>query len=246
MKKFTINRLTLMITLFTLFSITQAKEESDRNEHNHHTTKPAKTKTFTPDKAFGGDAAQGKYIRKEQIATIIDGDTTYSFTQIEPTPNPSGPTKNKLSENLIEIGSFSTHNPKKPEMPRTTYLFGIETVAKTTEPSSQSSDTQQQERPIMGRSSATWAPRTFQPLGQFADDGLVGNYFSSSQTATIHDPSGQNKQAYTFNNVQPDETQTPEGLVKIGSWLESPKCDGICPTVMKKVNLYGQLVENKN
>ena len=106
----------------------------------------------------------------------------------------------KIPENLVEIGSFTSYKPGKPEMPVTTYLFGCLTGTQNT--TNTQAPEQSPDQQSMGSNPATWAPVTFQPSEQFAGNGLVGNYFSSTQIATIHDPSEQNTESYTFKNVQ--------------------------------------------
>ncbi|MBP6870245.1 hypothetical protein KBC04_05155 [Candidatus Babeliales bacterium] len=101
---------------------------------------------------------------------------------------------------------------------------------------------------LMGSNPATYAPRTFDPAKQFNGDGLIGNYFSATQVATIHDPSGKNSQQYTFTDVVEksgygiDET-APDGLVFFGSFMTAPQCAPgmMCAQVMTNTALYGKL-----
>ena len=104
----------------------------------------------------------------------------------------------------------------------------------------------QASQPAPGSNPGTYAPQTFSPAPQFAGTGLVGNYFSSSQTATIHDPTGQNTTSYTFSNVVPQQlgVMYAQGVVQIGSFTQSGPCsqDGkVCSNVVSVINLMGQL-----
>lgn len=100
---------------------------------------------------------------------------------------------------------------------------------------------------LMGGNPKTFGPRTFEPSSKFSGDGLIGNYFSATQVATIHDPSGKNKKSYNFNEVEEYSsyainTQAPEGLEFIGSFMSSPKCPAgqMCTMAMKEISLYGK------
>lgn len=201
---------------------------------------------FTPDKAFGGQTAQGEYNHKKQTATIIDTENKieYSFNNIVTSLNQQKPRKKHLPADLVAIGSFS--HPNQFGMFITTYLFGSP-VHQT------ASETPNEQNPVIkkepiGGNPATFAPITFKPVSPFDGPGLVGNYFSSSQTATIHDPSQNNTQSYTFTKVQQAGINAPEGLVQIGSYVSRPKCsNGICSHVAMLVNLYGkQMKDDQN
>jgi hypothetical protein len=239
MKNFRIHTMAIFITLISFVTTIESRSYDFSNK-----LRTVKSKAFTPSKKFGGNAAQGQYIKKEQTATITDGDTTYSFINIVTTHNPSGPTKRHLpTENLVKIGSFNTYF-SGPEMPVTHYLFGELVVEESSE--------EPEEQSSMGSHEGTWAPIQFKPKDPFAGKGLVGNYFSSSKIATIHDPSGKNNQTYSFKEVESggiktSEELTEKGLVQIGSYLKKPKCNGIiCPHVMVTINLYGKLTHEED
>lgn len=106
---------------------------------------------------------------------------------------------------------------------------------------------------LIGGNSTTFAPRTFEPSSDFSGDGLVGNYFSSAQVATIHDPSGQNSKSYKFEEVEEksgynSDKQAPDGLEFIGSFMSSPKCPAgqMCTMAMKEISLYGKQTTDTN
>jgi hypothetical protein len=93
----------------------------------------------------------------------------------------------------------------------------------------------------LGANSATYAPITFYPENPYQGEGLIGNYFASSETATIHDPTGKNQTQYTFINVtQGSEFSPPAGKVYIGSYIQPGPSNGtISSHVVMQINLYG-------
>lgn len=100
------------------------------------------------------------------------------------------------------------------------------------------------EQVMVGTNSNTYAPQSFTPSETFDGAGLVGNYFSGSKIATIHDPSGENSQNYTFENVMAiSQTIRPQGVLigsfKTPGWQPSKfSCSGCKgPTT----RLYGTL-----
>ena len=99
-----------------------------------------------------------------------------------------------------------------------------------------------------GSNSETNAPQKFTPLHQFKGKKLTGNYFSSTQTATINDPSGQNSTSYTFNNVVPySQTVTPPQGIAFGTfpnpnWVSSKALGA----QNKMTTLYGVLTSQTN
>ena len=103
-------------------------------------------------------------------------------------------------------------------------------------------------QPIMGGSSRTFAPQVFMPAAPFNNPGLIGNYFSGSNIATIHNPSGQSDESYSFDGVKSmSGNMRPLGLTRIGS-LKDPNfvpsnvyCSG-CPNGTNV--LYGNLIGN--
>ncbi len=215
--------------------------------------KNIKTITFIPHELFGGHNATGQYNRKNKTAMITHGQNIYNFSKItEERTNPWLDKKN-LDPDLIMIGSFS-NKTNHAGMPVTIYIFGI--AAKNNPKNSQESmedihtaqnkiDAKKQpsQKPI-GSNPGTYAPVAFQPAEQFAGQGLVGNYFSSNQVATIHDPSGVNPTSYTFKNVQTGGIAVPTGLTLIGSYTSQPACKGmICSHAIMMMNVYGQLTE---
>lgn len=246
MKKLTIKMLAIFMTMMSASIIIQPYDKmikSSQNRRSYKNLKRFKIIPFTPDEAFGGDQAQGKYIIKNQTATIIHNDKVYSFTNIIKRPtNPYLPTEKNLDENLVLIGLFS-NSTNRSEMPVITYLFGIQT--KTENNTEQLSEKQIQNR--IGSNPSTYAPIKFQPGEEFSGDGLIGNYFKNNHIATIHDPSGKSDQSYSFEKVEESELLIPEGLILIGSYLKSPYCPAemMCATVMTTVNLYGLQVKNQ-
>jgi len=206
-----------------------------------------KIKEFTPDKQFGGVQARGQYIRQLQKARIIHANIIYTFTNIQQSRNPVLKPKKNNPKNLILVGTFNTYN-SGPEMPVTTYLYGV-LKKKSKNPRfhvkapKNITDSFNNQAPI-GSSPTTYAPRTFEPAENFQDNNLIGNYFEATQTATIHDPSGQNQQQYSFKNVQTGGIENPEGLILIGSYVPAKQCSGnICSHARIRINLYGILNE---
>jgi hypothetical protein len=207
-----------------------------------------KIKEFTPDKQFGGVQARGQYIRQLQTARITYGNSIYTFTNIKQGRNPVLKPKKNDPKNLILVGTFTTYN-SGPEMPVTTYLYGV-LKKKYKNPrfhiktQQNQPDTQNEQDPV-GTNPATYAPMTFEPSENFQGTDLIGNYFKATQVATIHDPSGQNKQIFRFNNVQQGGITTPEGLTLIGSYVPQKQCSGnVCSHARIRINLYGTLIEN--
>ncbi|MBV8660959.1 MAG: hypothetical protein JO129_02340 [Candidatus Dependentiae bacterium] len=199
---------------------------------------------FTPDKAFGGQNTQGEYNHKKQTATITDTENNiiYSFNNIIKSFNQQKPNKKHLPADLVAIGSFNRQN--QFGMFITTYLFGSPINHQTISQSINEQKSSTEKEPI-GESSSTFSPITFKPAALFDGPGLVGNYFSDSQTATIHDPTQNNIQSYTFKNVQEAGINAPDGLVKIGSYASRPKCNnGICSHAIRMINLYGEQIED--
>lgn len=100
------------------------------------------------------------------------------------------------------------------------------------------------EQNMVGTSSNTHAPQSFTPAEQFNGPGLVGNYFSGNKIATIHDPSGENDQSYTFENVMAiSQSIRPQGVLigsfKTPGWKPSRiSCSGCKGPVTR---LYGTL-----
>lgn len=106
-------------------------------------------------------------------------------------------------------------------------------------------------KPLIGKNPATYAPQTFEPGEKFTGNGLIGNYFKANQTATIHDPSGKNNKSYSFKDVVEKSSYSQnnanlEGLQFIGSFMSSPKCaPGMaCIKAMVVTNLYGKPTTN--
>jgi len=219
------------------------------SKYYHNKKSLSKNIVFKPNLKFGGIHAQGKYARKFQTATITHNDMNYSFKNIRRILNPIKPRHQKFSQ-LTAIGSYSVYN-LEPEMPVTYYLFGtqIRKPSKNTTAQKVTIQTLQQlqrDQSQMGQSSSTHAPTTFQPAQQFYGKGLIGNYFSSTSVATIHDPSGANNQSYAFKSIRQGGITAPEGLTLIGSYTSSPHCDGnICSHAFMNINLYGEQVDNK-
>jgi len=226
-----------------------------RSAINGKSIKNNKSIDFIPDPAFGGTTSRGIYVKKDRTADIYNGDKSYHFTKIiTQRTNENLVDPEKKPANTVRIGSFSS-KMNHAKMPVTTYVFGVLTVLleKKEDPAKQSttdqSSTQQptektsETYPSMpGSNPATYAPIQFRPSEEFIGNGLIGNFFKTTGIATIHDPSGTNKQSYTFINVQTGGTQTPDGTKFIGSYTQQPKCHGtICPMVVMMVNLYGNL-----
>ena len=229
---------------------------------NARKKKPLKLIDFIAEDLFGGSKAKASYNPKKQTATIKDGHTIYNFSKmISNRTNESLPNKKNLDPNLMLIGSFNTKT-NHAGMPVTTYLFGV--LNKNEKLLKNNASLEQRTEPVLldnngnnviskvdpttckpimvGTDSRTWAPIIFDPSDQFAGEGLIGNYFASSSVATIHDPSGTNKQSYRFKRVQKGGVQQPEGLVLIGSYASRPQCSGnICSHAIMMVNLYGTL-----
>jgi len=205
--------------------------------------KPIRSIDFIPEDLFGGHQATGSYNPKDQTAMIKDGDTTYEFSKIiSNRTNAMLPNKKNLDHNLQLIGSYNTKT-NHAGMPVTTYLFGVFNKNEESENISPSVEQiTELTHSAIGGNPATWAPVVFYPSDQFAGDGLIGNYFASNSVATIHDPSGNNNQNYTFINVEQGGIQEPQEKVLIGSYGSKPQCSGIiCSHAMMIVNLYGNL-----
>jgi len=207
--------------------------------HKKLKSKLIKPINFIPEKEFGGNLAQGKYNPKKQIATITNGNEKFVFTKTTCHPtNPWIPDKKNLDPNIILIGSYTTIKTKKPEMPITNYIFGV--LEHTSLPKTDPLENDHAIAP-MGSNPGTYAPVIFQPSEEFAGTGLIGNYFSSNKIATIHDPSGQNKEEYTFENVQQGGIQAPDELILIGSYTLQPPSDGMIHShAIPMINLYGK------
>ena len=208
--------------------------------------------TFTPSGQFAGPSLVGSYDSKSQIATITDssGKNIYTFINIKPYSQPVTPPTIMYPElNLVNIGSFPTPNWIDPRMKdgmimlggkiETTTLYGTLVSQKTpTEPV----------QPAAGSNRGTYGPQTFTPSGPYAGPGLVGNYFSSSKVATIHDPTQANPTSYTFDHIQSISTggrAWPNGLAHIGSFptpnfVKSNITCSMCPT--GTTQLFGNLV----
>jgi hypothetical protein len=225
--------------------------------HKKSKKKPVKTIDFIPEQAFGGNQAAGIYNPKNQTATISNGDQTYNFIKItQQRTNATLLDKKNLDPNLQLIGSFSSKT-NHAGMPVTMYIFGVdqtnlvEKIKNNVEKiknkmSAHMNITPPSQEEIknipMGSNPATYAPMLFQPADQFAGNGLIGNYFASSHVATIHDPSGNNHQSYTFKNIQEGGIEQPEDAILIGSFMSKPRCSSnICSHAIVLVNLYGTL-----
>ena len=124
MKDFTIKTLAIFLTIFTFTPMVQSESDPFKLK-----PKSSKIIQFTPDDAFGGVQAQGKYKKRGKTATIINGQKSYSFDSITENLNPSL-THNKL--NLVTIGFFS-NKTNRSNMPVTTYIFGLPANDATTE-----------------------------------------------------------------------------------------------------------------
>jgi len=199
----------------------------------------AKTISFKPDDAFGGINAQGLYNKKEQKAIIKYGDTIYSFIKIIANPNPTLPDIKNIAPETKLIGTFN-NKFNHVNMPVTTYLFGV-----LTDMQNPKSYKAQESRERLGSNPATYAPIVFHPAEQFYSDGLVGNYFSSTHVATIHDPTGKNKTSFSFESVQEGGIKKPDEFELIGSFDSKPNCsESICSHVIRVVNLYGKKMNN--
>jgi len=74
----------------------------------------------------------------------------------------------------------------------------------------------------LGGSSNTYAPQIFKPAQAFNKKGMVGNYFASNSTATIHNPSLTEENGYTFTQVVDHGITAPQGKILIGSYLKHP------------------------
>lgn len=207
-------------------------------------TKNKKNLKFIPIDKFGGHQARGTYNSKQQIAIILDGHTKYHFTQVVTSrTNDIVPDGKNINLKIQKIGFFS-NKKNHAGMPVTTYIYGVlNTILPLPERSAM--PLKQPLAPI-GSNPATYAPITFKPSDQFKGDGLIGNYFAAAQIATIHDPTQQNLQSYTFNQVEKGGADQPEGLMLIGSYADRPQCQGnICSHAMILVNLYGILQNNE-
>lgn len=85
-----------------------------------------------------------------------------------------------------------------------TCLLMTMTYAQSSDDTTPDSDTtEQMNKPMMGGSSRTYAPQSFAPNQKYIRENpnYVGNYFVSSQRATIHDPSITEDNGYDFINV---------------------------------------------
>ena len=238
-----------------IFKPLKAKKKSKNKPSKN---KPIKTIDFIPEQVFDGNDATGTYDSKNQTATITtkNNETIYNFTQmIANRTNASIPDKKNLDPDITLIGSFSTKT-NHAGMPVTTYLFGVpehKTLPIANTPKKlptidlvnldlDSLDSDSLDSKPIGSNPATYAPVIFNPSDQFADDGLVGNYFAATRIATIHDSSGANNNSYTFENVQEGGSQKPDGLILIGSYSPPARCQGnICSHARFLINLYGIL-----
>jgi hypothetical protein len=203
--------------------------------------------TFQPDAQFAGQGLVGNYFSSSQTATIHApsgiNSVNYSFENVQ---SFSG---NIIPMGLTYIGSFKTPNWVQPTVycsgcPNgTNKLYGNLLQNKNSAPA-----TPQAQPVIVDGSSSTYALQTFQPDTQFAGQGLIGKYFSSTQTATIHDPSRINPTNYSFSGVQSmSGNMRPMGLTYIGSFktpgfVQSKIYCSACPN--GTTNLYGNLITN--
>lgn len=251
MKKNILKALSIFLTMISFSLIIQ----SENDPFKQPTKRSAKVISFTPDEAFGGQQAQGKYKKRGKTVTITNGNETYLFNTITEDLNPTLH-PNKL--NLVTIGYFSNKNTRA-DMPVTTYLFGlpsndsakiaVQNIANGPELINDQFDSVESfyQDP---------APLSFKPAKQFNGRGLIGNYFSITNTATIYDPSGKNNQKYTFEKVQ-EKHVTPlsskinkltDESILIGSYISNSQCSKgtpkICSHAVKVINLYGTLQHN--
>ena len=235
------------LTIISFFSLIEADMQDMhkriKKNINSSLNKAKRIIYFIPDKQFGKNLEQGQYDPKNQTAIIFNKKDKLFFTKITTHPtNPWLPDKKNLDPEIILIGSYTTIKNKKPEMPVTTYIFGV--LEHAALPQNNAHDAHV--RP-MGSNPGTYAPITFQPSDQFASKGLIGNYFSNNKIATIHDPSGINKQEYTFQDVQEGGKKAPEGFVAIGSYASQPQSNGmIVSHAIQMINLYGRIKQEED
>jgi len=188
------------------------------------------TYSFKPAPKFSGDNFTGMYIQNSQTAIINDasGSLLYSFHNVQTSP----------AAGLILIGTYTPAPTSNGKVSSNAFvlkkLYGqLDSSMVGTDSSTYTP------RSAIGASSV--APVVFIPAEQFSGNGLVGNYFVRSASATIHDPSSINPVNYTFYNVTEDtSTQAPEGFVLIGSYYQATD-----PNTFSQIqtNLFGQLQE---
>jgi hypothetical protein len=123
MKKFNIKIAALFIAMIATTITIQPRYSFD-NSDKIHSVYSHGIAQFTPDKAFGGQTAQGEYNHKKQTAIITDTENNivYSFNNIVISLNQQKPHKKHLAPDLVPIGSFNHTN--QFNMLITTYLFG--------------------------------------------------------------------------------------------------------------------------
>lgn len=218
MKKITILQAVIITTFFvTTHTYDQVVHHHKKIDHKHI--------PFTPEDSFGGFQAIGSYNEKEKTVTIMNNNIIYSFNNIIESINPSLPEKYNNIPNIVYLGSF-TNRSTRANMPILTHLFGVISDEKTnadnhmlhavtSEAYNKISHTK------FGEDQITWAPKTFTPSAEFSGDGLIGNYFVHSKTATIHDPKRNNTQTYTFENVQQSQSADVEHIPLIGSYTDN-------------------------
>jgi len=84
----------------------------------------------------------------------------------------------------------------------------------------------------------------FNPADQFAAPGTNGIYYKDLQAARIENPSSG--LLYEFTDVVSGGTNSPAGLIKIGSYTYSaPAVNGIKRGGVRLINIYGLLVNKE-
>jgi hypothetical protein len=264
MKKYTLSALTILIAIVSFstsiqpLSIQSTIIQPDSNPfkaHHHKQKNKSGFINFTPDDAFGGIDAKGKYKKKGKTATILYDQTVYLFNKIVEDPNPRLH-KNKL--NLVTLGFFSDHT-NSANMPVTTYVFGspindaAKKIAQAIPQNLKSIQQEQSENEDSIENDKAIDSLQFKPSKEFAGHDLVGTYLNNTHEATINDPSGKNKKSYVFENVQEglpisltsNNVRPLQKPILIGSYSSTPQCSNgtpqICSNAIMHTDLYGNL-----
>jgi len=216
---------------------------------------------FKPADQFAAPGTNGIYYKDLQAARIENPSSglLYEFTDVVSggINSPSG---------LIQIGSYSYSPPAvngiKRMGVRLINLYGIlvdreaaldndalqaQPAIPGNNPNTYSpqpiinDDNTQTQRAMPGSNPNTYAPIIFTPADEIAASGMIGNYFPSSQIATIHSAAASNNEAdRLFTNViATNDRNVPAGYQAIGYYSAQPAASAMSFAQLMTY-LYGQ------
>jgi len=165
---------------------------------------------FTPADQFSAPGTNGIYYKDLEKAIIANpsSDLIYEFINVV-----SGGTNNP--DGLIKIGSYTYSAPAvngiKRGGVRLINIYGILIDRQ---------DALQAERPMPGSNPNTYAPIVFTPADEIP--GMIGNYFVSSNIATVRNQNSSEEQASRLftNVIATNDREIPEGYQPIGYYSE--------------------------